>query len=192
MKQGLGLIIVIMILIGCKTPKNKSLNTIPETPTVIPLYDFPFEWIGEYKGELVILTSPKDSTVIEMGLKIGQPDASGLYSWVISYGETDKRYYGLEAINVEKGHYRIDELNSIKLDGYLRGNHFVTRFEVMGSDLLVDYEKKPEGISIRFYVSGAAAINETGGEIFGQDTVPTVKSYPIFVIQDAWLKETIN
>lgn len=189
MKQGLSLVIVIMILLGCKTLKNKTLPKTPPPPDITPLYDFPFDWIGEYRGELIILTSPQDSTVVDMGLKIGQPDATGLYPWIITYGETDKRFYGLEAIDVEKGHYRIDELNSIKLDGYLRGNHFITRFEVMGSDLLVDYEKRPKGINIQFYLSGAAPINESGGEIFGQDTVPSVRSYPMLVVQEANLKE---
>ena len=59
----------------------------------------------------------------------------------------------------------------------------------MGTDLLVDYEKQAEGISIRFYLTGATPVNETGGEVLGQDTVPKVKSYPINVIQDAWLPE---
>ena len=192
MKQGWGLSIVNILLIaviGCKTTGKKTLPPQSGPDLVVPQYVFPFDWIGNYEGKLVILTSPKDSTFVNMGLKIGSPDVSGLYPWVITYGETDKRYYGLEAINPEEGHYRIDELNSIKLDGYLRGNHFITRFEVMGSDLLVDYKKQPGGIAVRFYVSRASFINETGGEVFGQDTVPTVKSFPLLVVQDAWLKE---
>ena len=57
----------------------------------------------------------------------------------------------------------------------------------MGSDLLVDYEKIGADIRIRFYVSGAAPVSETGGEIFGSDTIATVKAFPIMVFQEAIL-----
>ncbi len=189
MKRGLYCLIALALWSSCKSPKTSIQDReLGETSPQVN-YAFPMDWIGTYKGQLVILTSPKDSTIVDMGLSIGAPDQTGLYPWIITYGSEDKRYYGLEAIDAVRGHYRIDELNSIKIDGYLRGNHFITRFEVMGSDLLVDYEKQAEGIRIRFYVTGAASLNETGGEVLGQDTVPTVKSYPIMVIQEAWLSE---
>lgn len=151
-------------------------------------YFFPGDWLGDYAGVLVIYSAGNDTTQVEMSLSIQQPDATGLYPWIIGYGKDDLRYYGLEAINATKGHYRVDELNSIKLDGYLRGNHFISKFQVMKSDLLVDYEKRPEGILVRFYVSSATDYNSTGGETLGSDTIPTVKSYPIAVYQEALLK----
>lgn len=188
MKRGLYIIMALALWSSCKTPIKTSVEKSLKHNSSVA-YAFPMDWIGQYKGTLTIVSSPNDSTTVDMGLSIGVPDRMGLYPWILTYGADDKRYYGLEAVNAAKGHYRVDELNSIKLDGYLRGNHFVTRFEVMGSDLLVDYEKQAGGIKIRFYVSGASLINETGGEVLAQDTVPRVKSYPIMVIQDAWLQE---
>ena len=177
---------VLVTIMACKTTKLTE-----PTSSVIPnraSFTFPMDWLGEYEGTLYIMSSPKDTTAVKMGLSIQNPDNTGLYPWILSYGDADKRYYGLEAINVQKGHYRVDELNSIKLDGYLRGNHFVTRFEVMGSDLLVDYERQPGGILTRFYVSRDQP-SLTGGEVFGSDTIPEVKTYPLVVFQEAFLRK---
>jgi len=155
-------------------------------------YSFPMEWLGDYAGTLKIYKGVTDTINVDMTLSIQQADATGLYPWIIGYGKDDLRYYGLEAINAIKGHYRVDELNSIKLDGYLRGNHFVSKFQVMKSDLLVDYEKREGGILVRFYVSSSTDFIKTGGEVIGSDTIPNVLTYPIAVYQEAMLKPVVK
>jgi len=174
------------LFISCKT--TTITEPVATLTTPIKNYSFPGEWLGDYAGELIIHSAGMDTTRVDMSLSIQQPDATGLYPWIIGYGKDDLRYYGLEAINAAKGHYRVDELNSIKLDGYLRGNHFISKFQVMKSDLLVDYEKRPDGILVRFYVSSATDYKTTGGEALGSDTIPSVRTYPIAVYQEALLK----
>jgi len=172
-----------LIFISCKTTqKAKTVN-----PTI--QYLFPLDWIGDYEGELHIFNNSGDTTKVKMQLTIDNPNAEGYYPWIIRYGEDDIRAYGLEAINAERGHYVVDEFNSIRLDGYLRDNHFITRFGVMTSDLLVDYERVAEGILVHLYITGKDPINTTGGEIFAKDTVPIVRSFPIPVFQSALLKK---
>lgn len=173
----------ILMLSACKVMPPKSVQIInPERS-----YQFPLDWIGQYEGELIIHGMGSDTTLINMQLTIDQPDGMGLYPWVLKYGETDTRYYGLEVVDATKGHYLIDEYNSIKLDGFLRGNNFITRFEVSGSDLIFHYKRTTTGINIAVHISGKESFSETGGEIIGQDTIPTVHSYAVRGFQSATL-----
>ncbi len=184
-KEGFVFIILLISFLACKTSK-----TTISLPTDSKTYLFPVEWIGIYEGQLNILGQEKGDTMkVDMELIIDQPDAMGLYPWVLKYNKEDVRYYGLEVKDAEKGHYLIDEYNSIKLDGFLRGNHFITRFKVMNSDLTFHYSKEAEGISIQVEVFSNEALSETGGEIIAQDTVPKVKSYLMTGYQTGFLKQ---
>lgn len=176
-------VLISPIFFACKTQKKAIDQDEKES------YLFPLDWIGHYKGELLIFSSSPDTNKTIMQLTIGNPNAEGFYPWTIQYGEDDIRYYGLEAKNAETGHYVVDEYNSIRLDGYLRDDHFITRFEVMGSDLLVDYERVTEGILVNLYVTSKKEINTTGGQIFSKDTVPDVRSFAIPVFQRALLQK---
>lgn len=170
------------MLFGCKA-KQKLIESEKDKN-----YLFPLEWIGLYQGDLLIFNESKDTTKVKMQLSIGSPNAEGYYPWTIKYGEDDLRAYGLEVINADKGHYLIDEFNSIKLDSYLRDNHFISHFNVMDSDLLVDYERVHDGIIVNLYFSQAQAVSLTGSEIIGKDTIPEVKSFKVPVFQKAYLK----
>jgi len=163
---------------------TKQVKTIE-----IEEFDFPLDWIGEYAGKLIIHPFGADTIEIKMELNIGRPDAQGYYPWTIIYNDEDVRQYGLEAIDASRGHYRIDEFNSIKLDAYYTTGHFLSRFEVLTSDLLIDYERVKGGIEISIYISGQKAVNVTGNEIIGKDTVPPVKSFQFQAYQKAFLKK---
>ncbi|NNE27685.1 MAG: hypothetical protein HKN09_12645 [Saprospiraceae bacterium] len=169
--------ILLLFIIGCKSNKNQLLQPNLASSTQEINYNFPLDWIGTYQGDLIITNRKSDTSKVQMTLSIDYPNPEGYYPWILKYGEDDKRYYGLEAMNPELGHYRIDEFNSIKLDGFVFGNHFISRFDVMGSDLVVDYERTIEGVNISFYVSPTKILNTTGGEILGKDTIPNVNSY---------------
>lgn len=156
-----------------------------------PNFVFPFDWIGEYEGNLLIVDAKNDTSSVQMTLKIDYPDASGFYPWTITYDGKDRRYYGLEAINPEKGHYRIDEFNSIKIDAFLRSNHLISKFRVMNSDLLIDYERVAGGIIVTLYINPVNPMNTTGGEIIGGSTVPSVESWSFDVFQTALLKKIV-
>jgi len=168
---------------ACNSKKKLVLNQNEQ------FYHFPIDWIGHYEGNLLIFDSLGDTNTVLMKLAIGNPNAEGFYSWIIQYGDEDIREYGLEAVNTDKGHYLIDEYNSIRLHGYLRDNHFISRFEVMESDLLVDYERVKEGILVNLYVSRSKELSTTGGQIFDKDTVPNVRSFEIPVFQRALLRK---
>ena len=177
------------IFYSCKAPFVLNPQNQNTTELVKEKYAFPLDWIGTYIGQLIIIDTQGDSSFVQMELKIEYPNASGFYPWTVTYGEDDVRSYGLESINPERGHYRIDEFNSIKVDAYLRGNHFISRFEVLNTDLVIDYEKTSGGINVQLYITQNNIYNESGGEIIGSSTVPIVASYPLNVFQKAFLKQ---
>ena len=95
MKSGMFLLMSMFLIAGCKT--TSKLGNHREI--IQHTYAFPQDWVGLYQGNLVIYPTIGDTTHIKMELIIDQPDALGLYPWVIKYGDKDVRYYGLEAIN---------------------------------------------------------------------------------------------
>jgi len=185
MKIWLFLITMVFFASSCK-PITKLVKNETE---LNEKYAFPQDWVGLYQGNLIIHSANGDTTQIEMELIIDQPDALGLYPWVLKYGGKDVRYYGLEAVNSDLGHYLIDEYNSIKIDGYLRGNHFTTHFDVSGNKLIFYYQRVPGGMEIRVHIYGLDSISETGGVKIGEDTVPTVSSFALKAFQAASLKK---
>ncbi len=180
-------ICLVLVCIGLSYCKAKKL---PMDNSSSIEYDFPLDWIGHYEGELLIYNQQQDTTSVIMQLDISYPDNTGYYPWTIRYGENDLRAYGLEAINPQIGHYRIDEFNSIKLDGFYNAGHFTSRFEVLGSDILVDYQRIKGGIEVLFYISRAMPMEISGGAVFGTDTIPEVNSYNIVAFQKAFLKKS--
>ena len=150
-------------------------------------YHFPHDWIGHYQGELMIF-SARDTQLVDMQLIIENPDSYGFYPWTIIYNEEDIRAYGLEAINVENGHYRIDEYNGIKLDAFYRAGHLISNFEVLGSVLLVDYYKSTEGIHVSFYITNTEVLDVHYEQGVSEDTIPTVKTYRLNSFQKVLLK----
>ncbi len=174
-----------LVLLSCKTKAPMTLLNEDGTPH----FQFPQDWLGEYSGELIILDSQNDTQTVNMKLTIGPPDGLGMYQWIIQYGEDDIRYYGLEAINAEKGHYRIDEYNSIKLDAFLKGDHLITSFSIMERYISYHYEKQRDGIQIQVMFSRSEPISTSGKEVIGQDTVPEVHSFHASGFQSGFLKQ---
>ena len=155
---------------------------------------FPKSWEGIYKGELEIFSAKGKVQSLPMELHILPVDTSEIrWSWTIIYGEdkeTGTRAYELIEKDKSKGHYVVDEKNTIYLDGFLLGGKFFERFEVMGSLLMTSTEKVSENELLWEIISGKLEpINTTGGEKFEGEEIPTVGSYGINVLQRARLKK---
>lgn len=184
MHKSLTFLLFLILTLACKSTKKLSTVEVKN-----PEFLFPVDWIGEYEGTLNIFNLTNSKRQVRMRLYIDYPDAEGYYPWTLVYGEEDVRKYGVEAINPEKGHYIMNEYNSILLDCYLLSNNFISRFKVGDTNLLVDYERVPEGMIVQFYVSKADSHSTTGGEIIQNDTIPEVDSYPMAAYQKAFLKK---
>ena len=178
---------IILLLLVCNACKVKKSLTADEEQVN---YNFPLDWIGHYEGQLEIFNQKNDTVLVDMALDIGHADNTGFFPWTISYNKEDVRPYGLEIINPDTGHCRIDEFNSIKLDAYYKAGHFTSRFDVMGSDLLIDYHRVKGGIEVLLFISQSKPVSITGNQVLGQDTIPEVKSFNMLAFQKAFLKKT--
>ncbi len=178
---------VTSLLFACETTQN--LNEAKNGPKSIQEYTFPDDWEGEWVGELLIYSGNSIQQKVEMELHILPIDSSDSYAFTIIYGldkEKGKRPYEIFAVDTIKGHYKVDEKNSIVLDEYLFGNKMVSRFEVMGNMLLSSYERTAQGILFEIFSGSTKTPTKTGGT---SDDIPEVKSYPIKIRQYAVLSK---
>jgi hypothetical protein len=153
---------------------------------------FPQSIVGNWKGTLTWNRPGKAAQEFLMRLNI-QPLDSNRYTWQIIYGnddpsitqKVDDRPYLLVPVDTAKGHWQIDERNTIVLDGYFIGNSFTSVFSVSGSTIVNKYEIKDEGLQVTFTTYASKSINTTGGT---SNEIPPVESYKVIGLQQGLLK----
>ncbi|ULQ52347.1 hypothetical protein [Flavihumibacter fluvii] len=150
---------------------------------------FPASWQGKWKGTLDWYQGPVKRQSVDMELHILPTDSADQYSWRLIYGkqQQDNRPYILRPYDKSKGHWLIDELNSIILDQFLIGDRFCGSFSVGGNTILNTYALSGDSLVVEFYNSQEKAIAITGGR---DTTIPKVKSYGIRSFQRAVLKRS--
>ena len=174
------LILPLILVLGCQSSKVVE--------TTVPNLKFPEDWAGNWEGQLEIHNGGGKTMDLKMGLNIAPVD-SGKYTFTILYygkNGTDERLYELLTVDARKGHYQVDEKNSIVLDDYFFMNKLYSRFEVMGNLLLVTYELRGE--EMIFEVISGKMGEEHTVITGGQDSIPKVTSYPIQVMQRGIMK----
>ncbi|MFT4023743.1 MAG: hypothetical protein QM664_08170, partial [Flavihumibacter sp.] len=101
-----------------------SLLMMIGTPAPIPSpvrqtnAGFPESWFGKWKGDMVWYQGKQKQQTIPMQLLINKTDSADQYAWHLVYGEgsKDSRPYTLKPYDRKKGHWLVDEHNSIVLD----------------------------------------------------------------------------
>ncbi|GAB2681006.1 hypothetical protein GCM10027036_39480 [Flavihumibacter cheonanensis] len=148
---------------------------------------FPMSWVGKWKGNMTWYQGLQQREGVQMQLHILPADSVDQYSWRIIYGTAgqDNRPYILKPFNKERGHWLIDELNSIVLDQFLIGSRFCGTFTVEGNTIMNCYELQGDSLLVEFYNFQEKPIVITGG---GDSTVPKVKTYGMRSHQRAVLK----
>jgi hypothetical protein len=151
---------------------------------------FPDSFVGNWKGMLTWNRPGKQPQEFTMRLNI-QPVDSGRYTWQIVYGDNqqDNRPYLLMPVDTAKGHWQVDERNTIMLDSYVIGNVFSSVFSVSGSTIVSKYELTKEGLLVSFTTFATKAVTTTGGT---STEVPPVDSYKILGLQQGLLKRVAN
>jgi hypothetical protein len=147
---------------------------------------FPKHFTGHWKGMLSWYPTDKPVQSVEMQLIIQPLDTPGRYSWKMVYGKPgqDERPYTLLPVDSVKGHWVVDENNGILLDGYWRGNRFVSAFSVQGSVITEVMWLEKEALKVEFITTGEAPVRKSGGA--GQDN-SAVMSFPLRGYQIATL-----
>ena len=147
---------------------------------------FPQSFVGNWKGTLTWNRPEKAAQQFAMRLNIQAVD-SGRYTWQIIYGDEqrDNRPYLLLPVDTAKGHWQIDERNTIVLDGYFIGNTFSSVFAVSGSTIVSKYELTADGLMVSFTTYTTKPVTTTGGT---SNEIPPVDSYQVKSLQQGLLK----
>jgi hypothetical protein len=80
-------------------------------------------------------------------------------------------------IDTKKGHYVIDEENTIVIDSYFKTNIFTSFFEVQDSFIVSTYTKKENSIIFEIISADGKKITSSGNKVFEGETIPKVNSY---------------
>lgn len=153
---------------------------------------FPVSWEGKYAGDLEIFNAKGKAQTLPMELHILPIDTSENHTFYIIYGEDKEkglRPYELVTVDAAKGYYKVDEKNSIAMEGYLLGNGFYQSFEVMGTTLMTIVEKVSENeLSWTIIAGKNEAVSTTGGEIVDGEEISPVFAFPVVSAQKAVLR----
>jgi len=156
---------------------------------------FPESWIGNYEGNLEIYAVDSIAMNLKMNLDIIKTEKDSIFKWVITYdfkGKEDLRSYELKVLDKQKGHYQIDEKNSIVIDAYFRNGIFTSFFSVSEVFILATYTmKKEKAIIFEIISAKTKAISTTGGTKNEEEEIPIVNSYLVNGRQRAVLKKAI-
>jgi hypothetical protein len=153
--------------------------------------DFPENWLGNYKGELQIYGV--DSVNIKLTMKLDiQKKKDSTYQWKMTYdfrGKEDIRDYELKIIDRSNGHFVIDELNTIVIDGYYKSGIFTSFFEVMDSYIISTYTKRDDDLIFEIIAANGKQPRITGNQNFNGEDIPKVKAFNVNGRQRAVLKK---
>jgi hypothetical protein len=177
---------------------NVRVEEVPPPPAVTkpapvvyidnePAFQFPKDWIGDWKGELKIYNQQGFQRIIPMELRIYPAAITGRYSWQIKY-DTSLRDYELVTMDSALNHYAIDEKDGIIIQFKRLGNQLAGRFEVENTLLECVYEMQHHDEITMQIRAGDFDHHFTTGNIWHEtDSVPPVRVYDIGVLQKARL-----
>jgi hypothetical protein len=187
-------LLFILLFISCISTKKPSVkqNNFQKISVKPPRNEnFPKDWIGNYQGELQIYSVDSTRMNIDMKLAIAKKTDS-IYNWIITYnikGKEDIRAYELDIVDTKKGHYIIDEKNSIKIDAFYRNKIFTSFFKVMNSYIVATYTKENKNIIFEIISATDKNTTTTGNTKFNDKTIPEVITYFVNGRQKAILKK---
>jgi hypothetical protein len=127
-----------------------------------------------------------------MKLQIAATDTADRWQWTLTYGEGEKadvRPYVLIAQDSTNSHFIVDERNSILLDQYLIGNHFISRFSVNSSLLIMDVRNEGDHLVSQITHGPTKDLRISGEEV---EDIDEVAAYPIRGIQRAILRKKLH
>lgn len=168
-------------LMFCAFITSCSRGILPEvSPAPVVPAVFPDDWLGYWQGSLEIYNHEGLAQKIPMAMDHQLTDTTDVYLWALIYGEDlikGRRNYFLKVIDAEKGHYQVDEKNSILLNSYLIDNRLVSTFEVMDNVITSVYRLEGQKMYFEIYANNAKDALVTGATIQDGEDIPEVESY---------------
>lgn len=177
------------VCVGCAVAQKRSQGTSMRQSPKSEKPSFPIDWVGEWQGTLSVERGMTEVMSTPFHLSI-QPLEKGCYTWGIAYGEgrSDNRPYTMCPKDTATAtHWIIDEHNGIVLDGYVHGNVYFCRFEVMGNLLFTRDELIRDTLYHEIVtgpLSGASLTGDTVHRVetpegIRNDSIPVVASYKL-------------
>ena len=148
---------------------------------------FPGSWEGVWKGTCQKTRGGVVATQFLMELHIKALDGRDGWTWQVVYGEGETqqvRAYELLPVDKDKGHYVIDEKNSILLDAFLAAGTLHIRFWVADNVIDVHYTVAGDNLTFDLTTYGDKPVRMSGGK--GRTT--PVASYALRSVQRAVLR----
>lgn len=154
---------------------------------------FPDDWLGVWQGELHIYRGQEVVQTVPMRVDNLPTATEDVYIWALTYGEdtiAGKRDYVLRPVDKAKGLWETDEQNTIKLDGRVVGNTYVSVFSVEKNTLMSRMSIEETGkmvFEIVVYEKDPSRV--TGNSVSDGEKIPEVQSYKITGYQKAILQK---
>lgn len=179
------LIPLIFFLAGCKTQKEFSQK---EESKRLESIDFPKDWRGKWKGDLMIYSGLGLQYQIIMELYIEPIPETDNHSFTIIYDSDkgiDKRNYELITVDKDQGLFLVDEKNTILIESYFIAGKWFQRFEVLDNMLYCTIEEMGDQLVWEITSGQSTPISTTGDTTLVD--IFEVNTYPIGVYQRAVL-----
>lgn len=178
----LAYIIALLSIIACNKDSDKKPNLETTEKKVIEKeFQFPNDYLGIYKGEL-LNTSSNGTEKIPMELHLLKTQDSMRFDYKIFYGQ-ERSERGYTLVKTENPNiYELDENNGIVLPIAYSKNTLFSTYEVAGN-LLNNSEVFYEDRMDFMITMSSLKTKEAAGEAEGYQ----VTSYPVLVMQQATL-----
>lgn len=185
----------LLIIVFCAC--NRSIDTeessnFNKADISVELKDFPKDWLGYWEGELNVYDHAGKKMSIPMALDNAPTDNDSTWIWAIIYGEdtiAGRRDYQLKLLDYEKGHYAVDEKNSILIDAFVLDNSLVSTFTVAGNFIQSRYELHGDEMIFSIQMFRDEKIRISGDTIYNGEDIPLVECYRNTIWQKARLKK---
>lgn len=149
---------------------------------------FPQDWLGDWEGRVAAHFPGGRSNDFAMRLEIHPTDSADRFTWRIIYGEGEQRQvrdYELVVVDAAKGHYRVDEKNSIVIDCYFIADALHCQFRVEDAQITTTYARHGDDLAFSILSCDMGHPIKSGAE----GEIPEVLTYPIEVSQFGLLKK---
>lgn len=176
-------VFIFMLLNGCFLPvKGQDSKKMPV---------FPHDWLGVWEGDIHIYKGQEIVQTVAMRVDNMPTEKEDVYTWALTYGDdtiAGRRDYVLRPVDKFKGLWETDEQNSIRLDGRVVGNAYISVFTVENNTLVSKMSVEETGKMVfEIIVYGKESSRTTGNTISGGEKIPEVLSYAITGYQKATL-----
>ena len=160
-----------------------AVTSLPDTS----LFRFPYDWLGNWKGNLKVYTALGLKQVVPMELHILPTASPDHFMWVILY-DSLPRSYELVLRDSTKGLHSLDEKNGVDIMSYLLGNHFISRFAVDGQLLECEYAlENIDELTFEIHAGNQERGWTTGNLETQNDSISKVEVFQVQALQVAEL-----